>query len=424
MHDIKWIKENIEIFDVAMERRSIPSVSMEVINLYQSYVISLSKLQILQNKRNNLSKIIGLKKSKGENATLEIKQVANLKLEIINIQEDSNSINIKITSILEVIPNIPSVDTPDGLDEDSNKEIKNFGSKPIFTFKPLSHDIIGSKLNMMDFEKASDMSGSRFVILKDKLALLERALSAFMLNIHTQKHNYIEVSPPSLVRENALYGTGQLPKFSEDLFKTNSGHWLIPTAEVPLTNIIADEIIPSQSLPIRYTALTSCFRSEAGSAGRDTKGMIRLHEFKKVELVSIVKEEDSINEHERMLLCAEEILKQLELPYRVMLLCCGDLGFSASKTYDIEVWLPSQNEYREISSCSNCIGFQSKRMNARMRSLNKDIKPVHTLNGSGVAVGRALLAILENYQNEDGSVNIPIALKPYMNNLDKISINE
>ena len=424
MHDIKWIKENIEIFDVAMERRGMPSVSMEVINLYQSYVISLSKLQILQNKRNNLSKIIGLKKSKGENATLEIKQVANLKLEIINIQEDSNSINIKITSILEVIPNIPSVDTPDGLNEDSNKEIKNYGSKPIFTFKPLSHDIIGSKLNMMDFEKAADMSGSRFVILKDKLALLERALSTFMLNTHTQKHNYIEVSPPSLVRDKALYGTGQLPKFSEDLFKTNSDHWLIPTAEVPLTNIIADEIIPAATLPIRYTALTSCFRSEAGSAGRDTKGMIRLHEFKKVELVSIVKEEDSINEHERMLLCAEEILKQLELPYRVVLLCCGDLGFSASKTYDIEVWLPSQNEYREISSCSNCIGFQSKRMNARMRSLSKDIKPVHTLNGSGVAVGRALLAILENYQNEDGSVNIPTVLKPYMNNLDKISINE
>ncbi|MBT3940368.1 MAG: serine--tRNA ligase [Pelagibacterales bacterium] len=424
MHDIKWIKENIEIFDVAMERRGMPSVSMEVINLYQSYVISLSKLQILQNKRNNLSKIIGLKKSKGENATLEIKQVANLKLEIINIQEDSNSINIKITSILEVIPNIPSVDTPDGLDEDSNKEIKNFGSKPIFTFKPLSHDIIGSKLNMMDFEKAADMSGSRFVILKDKLALLERALSTFMLNTHTQKHNYIEVSPPSLVRDKALYGTGQLPKFSEDLFKTNSDHWLIPTAEVPLTNIIADEIIPAATLPIRYTALTSCFRSEAGSAGKDTKGMIRLHEFKKVELVSIVKEEDSINEHERMLLCAEEILKQLELPYRVVILCCGDLGFSASKTYDIEVWLPSQNQYREISSCSNCIGFQSKRMNARMRSLSKDIKPVHTLNGSGVAVGRALLAILENYQNEDGSVNIPTVLKPYMNNLDKISINE
>jgi seryl-tRNA synthetase len=424
MHDIKWIKENIEIFDMAMERRGMPSVSIEVINLYQSYVILLSKLQTLQNEKNNLSKIIGLKKSKGENATLEIEQVADIKLKIISFQEDSSAINIEIRSILEVIPNIPSFDTPDGLDENSNKEIKTVGRKPIFSFKPLSHDIIGSKLNMMDFDKAADISGSRFVILKDKLALLERALSTFMLNIHTQKHNYIEVSPPSLVRDKALYGTGQLPKFSKDLFKTNSDHWLIPTAEVPLTNIIADEIIPAESLPIRYTALTSCFRSEAGSAGKDTKGMIRLHEFKKVELVSIVKEEDSINEHERMLLCAEEILKQLELPYRVVVLCCGDLGFSASKTYDIEVWLPSQKRYREISSCSNCIGFQSKRMNARMRILNKDIKPVHTLNGSGVAVGRALLAILENYQNEDGSVNIPIALKPYMNSLDKISINE
>jgi len=277
---------------------------------------------------------------------------------------------------------------------------------------------------MMDFDKAADMSGARFVILKDKLALLERALCSFMLNIHTQKHKYIEISPPSLVRDKALFGTGQLPKFSKDLFKTNSDHWLIPTAEVPLTNIVADEIIPSLSLPIRYTALTTCFRSEAGSAGQDTKGMIRLHEFKKVELVSIVKAEDSIEEHERMLSCAEEILKQLELPYRVVVLCCGDLGFSASKTYDIEVWLPSQNQYREISSCSNCLSFQSRRMNARMRNLSNDIEPVHTLNGSGVAVGRALLAILENYQNKDGSVNIPVALKPYMNGLDKIALNE
>jgi seryl-tRNA synthetase len=245
-----------------------------------------------------------------------------------------------------------------------------------------------------------------------------------MLNIHTQKHKYIEISPPSLVRDKALFGTGQLPKFSKDLFKTNSDHWLIPTAEVPLTNIVADEIIPSLSLPIRYTALTTCFRSEAGSAGQDTKGMIRLHEFKKVELVSIVKAEDSVAEHERMLSCAEEILKQLELPYRVVVLCCGDLGFSASKTYDIEVWLPSQNQYREISSCSNCLSFQSRRMNARMRNLSNDIEPVHTLNGSGVAVGRALLAILENYQNKDGSVNIPVVLKPYMNGLDMIALNE
>ena len=424
MHDIKWIKENIVLFDTAMKRRSIPSVSIEVTKLYESYVALLLQLQILQNERNNSSKIIGIKKAKGEDTKLEMEQVAKLKLDIISLQKKSNSVNLKIKQFLEVIPNIPSEDTPDGVNEESNKEIKVFGNKPVFPFKPLSHDVIGYKLNMMDFDKAADMSGARFVILKDKLALLERALCSFMLNIHTQKHKYIEISPPSLVRDKALFGTGQLPKFSKDLFKTNSDHWLIPTAEVPLTNIVADEIIPSVSLPIRYTALTTCFRSEAGSAGQDTKGMIRLHEFKKVELVSIVKAEDSVAEHERMLSCAEEILKQLELPYRVVILCCGDLGFSASKTYDIEVWLPSQNQYREISSCSNCLSFQSRRMNARMRNLSNDIEPVHTLNGSGVAVGRALLAILENYQNKDGSVNIPVVLKPYMNGLDMIDLNE
>ena len=424
MHDIKWIKENIVLFDTAMKRRSIPSVSIEVTKLYESYVALLLQLQILQNERNNLSKIIGIKKIKGEATKLEMEQVAKLKLDIISLQEKSNSVSLKIKQFLEVIPNIPSEDTPDGVNEESNKEIKVFGNKPVFSFKPLSHDVLGYKLNMMDFDKAADMSGARFVILKDKLALLERALCSFMLNIHTQKHKYIEISPPSLVRDKALFGTGQLPKFSKDLFKTNSDHWLIPTAEVPLTNIVADEIIPSVSLPIRYTALTTCFRSEAGSAGQDTKGMIRLHEFKKVELVSIVKAEDSVAEHERMLSCAEEILKQLELPYRVVILCCGDLGFSASKTYDIEVWLPSQNQYREISSCSNCLSFQSRRMNARMRNLSNDIEPVHTLNGSGVAVGRALLAILENYQNKDGSVNIPVVLKPYMNGLDMIALNE
>ena len=424
MHDIKWIKENIVLFDTAMKRRSIPSVSIEVTKLYESYVALLLQLQILQNERNNSSKIIGIKKAKGEDTKLEMEQVAKLKLDIISLQEKSNSVSLKIKQFLEVIPNIPSEDTPDGVNEESNKEIKVFGNKPVFPFKPLSHDVIGYKLNMMDFDKAADMSGARFVILKDKLALLERALCSFMLNIHTQKHKYIEISPPSLVRDKALFGTGQLPKFSKDLFKTNSDHWLIPTAEVPLTNIVADEIIPSLSLPIRYTALTTCFRSEAGSAGQDTKGMIRLHEFKKVELVSIVKAEDSVAEHERMLSCAEEILKQLELPYRVVVLCCGDLGFSASKTYDIEVWLPSQNQYREISSCSNCLSFQSRRMNARMRNLSNDIEPVHTLNGSGVAVGRALLAILENYQNKDGSVNIPVVLKQYMNGLDMIALNE
>ena len=274
---------------------------------------------------------------------------------------------------------------------------------------------------MMDFEKAADISGSRFVIIKSKLAKLERALATFMLDIHTEKHNYIEINPPSLVRDNTLYGTGQLPKFSDDLFKTTSNHWLIPTAEVPLTNLVSDSISDYKALPMRFTALTNCYRSEAGSAGKDTKGMMRLHEFKKVELVTISSPEDSEKEHERMLLCAEEILKQLNLPYQVVNLCTGDLGFSASKTYDIEVWIPSQNVFREISSCSNCNDFQAKRMNARMRDENKKIRSVHTLNGSGVAVGRALLALMENYQEEDGSIVIPDVLVPYMNGLKKIS---
>ena len=424
MHDIKWIKDNIDLFDKAMERLGLDSISLEVTSLYQEYVILLSKLQTLQNERNNSSKTIGIKKSKGEDTTLEIDHVAKLKMGITKIQEESNSINLKINSILEVIPNIPSEDTPDGSDESSNIEIKTYGDKPNFSFNPRTHDEIGAKLNMMDFDKAADMSGARFVILKDKLALLERALSFFMLDIHTQQHHYTEISPPSLVRDKALFGTGQLPKFSQDLFKTNSENWLIPTAEVPLTNIVSDEIIPSENLPLRYTALTSCFRSEAGSAGKDTKGMIRLHEFKKVELVSIVKAENSSAEHNRMLECAEEILKKLELPYRVVVLCTGDLGFSASKTFDIEVWLPSQKKYREISSCSNCKSFQARRMNARTRNSNKKIELVHTLNGSGVAVGRALLAILENYQEEDGSIKIPSVLIPYMNGLEKISIND
>jgi len=424
MHDIKWIKDNIDLFDKAMERLGLDSISLEVTSLYQEYVILLSKLQTLQNERNNSSKTIGIKKSKGEDTTLEIDHVAKLKMGITKIQEESNSINLKINSILEVIPNIPSEDTPDGSDESLNIEIKTYGDKPNFSFNPRTHDEIGAKLNMMDFDKAADMSGARFVILKDKLALLERALSFFMLDIHTQQHHYTEISPPSLVRDKALFGTGQLPKFSQDLFKTNSENWLIPTAEVPLTNIVSDEIIPSENLPLRYTALTSCFRSEAGSAGKDTKGMIRLHEFKKVELVSIVKAENSSAEHNRMLECAEEILKKLELPYRVVVLCAGDLGFSASKTFDIEVWLPSQKKYREISSCSNCKSFQARRMNARTRNSNKKIELVHTLNGSGVAVGRALLAILENYQEEDGSIIIPSVLIPYMNGLEKISIND
>ena len=423
MYDIKWIKNNIEKFDIAMEQRGILSNSKKVVMLYDKYVDLLAKLQNLQNERNSLSKSIGLKKSKGEDASKEIKEVSDLKASISSYQEESGSIQNNIKKILEILPNIPSEDTPVGADEKNNKVIKEHGEIPSFNFKPLSHDILGFNLGMMDFNKAAEISGSRFVILKDKLAFLERALSNFMLNMHTQNHNYIEVNPPSLVRDTALYGTGQLPKFDEDLFQTSTGHWLIPTSEVPLTNIVANEIVNKNDLPLRYTALTSCFRAEAGSAGQDTKGMIRLHEFKKVELVSIVEPDESNNEHDRMLKCAEEILIQLELPFRTVILCTGDLGFSASKTYDIEVWLPSQNTYREISSVSNCKSFQAKRMKARFRNSDKTIESLHTLNGSGVAVGRALLAILENNQNKDGSINIPKVLQPYMNGLTKININ-
>ena len=424
MYDIKWLKENTNIFDAAMKKRGITSISKQVVNLYDEYVDFLTKLQNLQNERNILSKNIGFKKSKGEDASKDMQSVSEIKSSITSFQEKSDSIHNKITKILETIPNMPSEDTPIGADENSNQLIKEYGNIKNFTFEPVQHDILGFNLGMMDFNKAAEISGSRFVILKDKLALLERALSNFMLNIHTQEHGYIEVNPPTLVKDNALYGTGQLPKFSEDLFQTSSGHWLIPTSEVPLTNIVCNEIIDKESLPLRYTSLTSCFRSEAGSAGQDTKGMIRLHEFKKVELVSIVEPSDSVKEHERMLNCAEEILIKLELPYRTVILCSGDLGFSATKTYDIEVWLPSQNKYREISSISNCNDFQAKRMKARYRSSEKNIESLHTLNGSGVAVGRALLAILENYQNEDGSINIPKVLQPYMNGLDKINIHE
>jgi seryl-tRNA synthetase len=423
MYDIKWIKDNINIFDKAMEKRGIASISKSVVKLYDEYVDLIAKLQNFQNERNILSKNIGIKKSKGEDATEEIKGVSDIKLSISTYQEQSNSLQNEIQKMLEVVPNLPSEDTPVGKNENDNIVIKEYGEIPNFNFKPSAHDVLGLNLNMMDFNKAAEMSGSRFVILKDKLALLERALSNFMLNTHTQNHNYIEVNPPTLVRDNALYGTGQLPKFDEDLFQASTGHWLIPTSEVPLTNIVANEILHKDDLPLRYTALTSCFRSEAGSAGQDTKGMIRLHEFKKVELVSIVEASESNNEHDRMLACAEDILIKLKLPYRTVILCTGDLGFSASKTYDIEVWLPSQNKYREISSVSNCKDFQARRMKARVRNDKNNIESLHTLNGSGVAVGRALLAILENYQNEDGSVNIPEVLQPYMNGLTKININ-
>ena len=424
MYDFKWIKDNKSLFDEGLKRRGVDSNSNHIIDLYNKYVEALAQLQHFQNERNIASKKIGLKKSKGEEASEEINIISDLKEKIDNLQNRSDKLFDDLKKLVEIIPNIPAIDVPDGDNESFNKVVKTYGDKVKFSFKPKSHDELGINLGMMDFEKSADISGSRFVILKSKLAKLERALSEFMLDIHTENNGYTEISPPSMVKDKALFGTGQLPKFSEDLFKTTSDHWLIPTAEVPLTNLVSNTIIDYKDLPLRYTALTNCFRSEAGSAGKDTKGMMRLHEFKKVELVSISDPDNSEDEHDRMLNSAELVLKKLDLPYQIVTLCTRDLGFSSSKTYDLEVWIPSQNKYREISSCSNCKNFQAKRMNARMRNSDKSIVSLHTLNGSGVAVGRALLAIMENYQLEDGSIEIPKALIPYMRGVKKISTND
>ena len=331
-----------------------------------------------------------------------------------------------LESALAELPNLPLDDVPDGADEDDNIEVRRWGEPKSFSFAPKEHFEIGEGLGMMDFETAAKMSGSRFCILSGALARLERSLGAFMLDLHTGEHGYTEVNPPALVRDDAAFGTGQLPKFEEDLFKTENGYWLIPTAEVPLTNMVAGEILEEEDLPFRFSAMTSCFRSEAGAAGRDTRGMIRQHQFSKVEMVSIVHPDGSDAELERMTNCAEEVLKRLELPYRTVVLCTGDMGFSARKTYDIEVWLPGQNEgqgrYREISSCSMCGDFQARRMKSRFRPKEgKGTRFLHTLNGSGVAVGRALIAILENYQQDDGSVAVPEVLKPYMGGLSVIT---
>ncbi len=326
-----------------------------------------------------------------------------------------------VEAALAGIPNIPAEDVPDGLDAGANREMRRHGTPPSFGFKPRDHAEIGEALGLMDFARAGKLSGARFVVLRGQLARLERALAQFMIDIHTREFGYTEVSPPLLVRDEAVYGTGNLPKFADDLFRTTTGLWLIPTAEVSLTNLVADEIVEEAELPLRFTAWTPCFRSEAGAAGKDTRGMIRQHQFYKVELVSIAHPEQSGEEHERMTVCAEEILKRLGLAYRVMLLCAGDMGFASRKTYDIEVWLPGQNAYREISSCSNCGDFQARRMKARFRPKEgKGTRFVHTLNGSGLAIGRTLIAVLENYQRGNGTVAVPDALKPYMDGLEVI----
>lgn len=424
MLDIKWIRDNPDALDAALKARGGEPQAAHLIDLDDQRRAHLTKLQEAQERRNAASKEIGKAKAAGDEIAAEkaISQVAEIKSFIQSGEDVERKLNEALDRALAGVPNIPLDDVPVGLSEEDNSVYRTVGEKPAFSFTPKEHYELGEALDVMDFENAAKLAGSRFVILKGTLARLERALAQFMLDLHTGENGYTEVSPPLLVRDDVMFGTGQLPKFAEDSFKTTDGRWLIPTAEVPLTNLVAGEILDETSLPMRMTAFTPCFRSEAGSAGRDTRGMLRVHQFAKVEMVSITKAEDAEAELERMLGCAEEVLKRLDIAYRVMTLCTGDMGFGARKTYDIEVWLPGQGSYREISSCSVCGDFQARRMNARYR-VEGEKRPqyCHTLNGSGLAVGRTLIAVLENYQNEDGTIRVPDILQPYMGGLELIS---
>ena len=419
MHDKELIRKNPEMFDAGLKRRpaySGPWVA-ELQKLDAEDRGGKTKVQALQARANEIAKSIPDAKKRGEDIAPLLAEGKALKEQIAALEAGEGG---ALDEALSAIPNILADDVPNGADENSNVELRVVGAKPTIT-NPKDHVALGEGLGLMDFEGAAKLSGARFVVLKGALAKMERALAAFMLDIHTNEFGYTEHQVPFLVKDAALYGTGQLPKFSEDLFKTTGEHWLIPTSEVSLTNLVANEILEETSLPRRMTAFTPCFRSEAGSAGRDTRGMIRQHQFSKVEMVSITTPEQSSAEHERMLGAAEEVLKRLGLHYRVVALCAGDTGFSARKTYDIEVWLPAQDTFREISSCSNCGDFQARRMKARYRAAGaKETQFVHTLNGSGLAVGRTLVAVLENYQQPDGSIKIPPVLVPYMGGLTEI----
>jgi seryl-tRNA synthetase len=475
MHDIKWIRDHAEAFDSALKRRGLSAESRDLLALDEKRRAAIAKLQAMQERRNAVSKEVGeAKKAKDEaRAQKLMAEVASIKEEMPKLEAEQQQIEKKLDELLASIPNLPAADVPYGTDAGGNVEYRRHGEKPSISFKPKLHFEIGEALGLMDFEAAAKISGARFVVLKGALARLERALAQLFLDVHTSESGYTEVNPPILVRDEAMFGTAQLPKFEVDQFSTIPRHssqqeritllqrlrdevnwdeaienesldeelleslegqidyekeietdrlWLIPTAEVSLTNLVRDEITDEAKLPMRLTACTPCFRAEAGAAGKDTRGMIRQHQFTKVELVSITTPEQSAEEHEWMLVSAEKVLQKLGLHYRVMTLCTGDMGFASQKTYDIEVWLPGENTYREISSCSNCGDFQARRMNARYRPKDgKGPRYVHTLNGSGVAVGRALIAVLENYQNEDGSVTIPEALQPYMGGLTKIT---
>ena len=415
MHDIRWIRENAQAFDQAMARRNQPPMADKLLATDKALRDIKTRLQEAQAERNSRSKEIGAAKSRGEDADDIIADVARLKAEIQDGEEQERVLDAELRELLGGIPNLLDDAVPDGADEDANVELRQVGDVPSFDFEPKDHVALGEALGQMDFEAAARMSGSRFVVLKGDLARLERALGAFMIDLQTGQNGYEEVSPPLLVRDEAAFGTNQLPKFAEDLFRTTNDLWLIPTAEVSLTNLVREQILNEADLPLRFSALTPCFRSEAGAAGKDTRGMIRMHQFSKVELVSIVQPDQSEAEHERMTGCAEQVLQALGLAYRVVILCSGDTGFGARRTYDLEVWLPGQGRYREISSYSNTGDFQARRMDARFRPEGeKATRFVHTLNGSGLAVGRALIAVMENYQRADGSIEVPEVLRPYM----------
>jgi seryl-tRNA synthetase len=471
MHDLKFIRDNAAAFDAALARRRLPATAHEILALDAKRRALQTEMQALQKRRNDASRLIGEMKRKGEDAGALMAEVAAAKDRLPHVEKEERQTAKKLDGALAVIPNLPAADVPEGADAADNKEIRRIGQPPQFAFTPKQHFEIGEALGLMDFERAGKISGARFVVLKGALARLERALAQFMLDLHTTEFGYVEISPPLLVRDGAVFGTGSLPKFKEDLFhveeveivagkdlkfengaltlegidlvdafvgaydrkfvvdtetrqlkhlKLQNRWWLIPTAEVPLTNLVADEIVEEAQLPLRFTAWTPCFRSEAGAAGKDTRGMLRQHQFSKVELVSVVHPDQSDAEHHRMTACAEEVLKRLGLHFRTVVLCTGDMGFAARKTFDIEVWLPGQGAFREISSCSNCGDFQARRMKARFRDGAKQIHNVHTLNGSGLAVGRTLIAVLENFQRADGSVEIPEVLRPYMGGLDAI----
>ena len=419
MHNIKDIRNNFKNFKNSIKDRNFD------VNLEDIVELDKENRNLIQDKEKHEMEKKSISKSKDENLFAKSKEIS---IKIEELSKKQKEVKDKLDNILSAIPNIPLKNVPAGKDENDNKEVIKVGNIQKFNFKPKSHYEIGENLNMLDFDLATKTTGSRFVFVKDKLAALERAISNFMIDSHTKNNGYTEISPPLMATDNTMYGTGQLPKFENDQFEIkfddkNDKKFLIPTAEVILTNMVKNQIVNIKSLPMRLVASTPCFRKEAGSYGKDTKGMIRQHQFYKVELVSIVENDKCLEELERMTNCATKILDDLKLPYRKIILSTGDMGFSAEKTYDIEVWLPSEEKYREISSCSSCGTFQAKRMKARYKNINNNIEFVGTLNGSGLAVGRTLIAILENYQTEDGSIIIPDVLKPYMGNIDKISIN-